>query len=383
MNSDFRILIAVGSLEIGGSERQVVEICRRLRAEGFGFDVVTMSDGGPLAQDLRSAGARLHSLRLGGQVSGRGRRFLRLVRAIPRCRSRLYELEPDLIHAYLPEMSVVAAASRWPRRRPPLIVSKRNLVRTVARDPIYFPIARWTNRRADVILANSEAVRRDVLSKEGADASRIRVIYNGVDAERFCPRPASETLARELLLPAGVPVVGMVANLHPYKGHADIVDAAVILRAQGLRFTLLFVGRDGDASRDVRRKVREAGLDESVRFAGPRTDVPDLVGLFDVFVSASHEEGFSNAILEAMAAGRAVVATAAGGTSEQIEDGRSGLLVEPKDPAGLALALTRMLREPELRLRLGAAAREIAVRSFSLERAALQMASLYRDMIQR
>jgi glycosyltransferase involved in cell wall biosynthesis len=383
MESDIRILIAVGSLEIGGSERQIAEICRRLEEREFRIDVMTLSEGGPLAAALTGAAARVHSLGLNGTGSSRGHRFLRLVQAIPRCRSRLRQLEPDLIHAYLPEMSVVAAASRWPRRNPPLIVSKRNLVRWVARDPIYFPIARWINRRADVVLANSRAVRQEVIAKEGARADRLRVIYNGVDAERFRPGPADEALAREFLLPAGVPVIGMVANLHGYKGHADVVEAAAILRGRGQRVMLLFVGRDGDASEDLRRKVRDAGLGDCVRFVGPRRDVPDLLPLFDVFVSASREEGFSNAILEAMAAARAIVGTSVGGTLEQIRDGENGLLVEPEDPANLASALTRMLREPELRLRLGASARQTAIRSFSLEKAADQMASLYREVIRK
>ncbi len=376
-----RVLVAINTLEIGGAERQVLEICRALGEREFRFDVVTTGEEGPLAADLRNAGARVHSLWVGGRGSGRARRLLRLVRSVLRYRSLLKELQPDLIHAYLPEMSIVSAASRWPRRRPPLIVSKRTLVRWMARDPIYFPIARWINRRADVILANSEAVRQHAISREGADPRRFRVIHNGVDTERFRPGPPEEALARELALPSGIPVIGMVANFLGYKGHADVVQAAATLRAQGLRFALLFVGRDGNASEAVRRQIQEEGLAECVRFAGPRPDVRGLLRLFDIFVSASHEEGFSNSILEAMASGRAIVATSVGGTVEQIEDERSGLLVKPEDPARLALALSRLLREPDLRLRLGATARETAIRRFSLERLARQMASLYLDMI--
>jgi glycosyltransferase involved in cell wall biosynthesis len=381
MNPDIRVLIAVGTLGIGGTEGQILEICRSLGEREFQFDVVTMGEDGPLATDLKNAGARVHSLRVGRQGSGSAQRLLRLVRMIPRCRSLLRKLRPDLIHAYLPEMSVVAAACRWPRRRPPLIASKRTLVRWIGRDPIYFPIARWINRSADVLLANSEAVRQDAISKEGVDPRRVRVIHNGVDTERFHPGPREETLARELSLPAGTPVIGMVANLYDYKGHADMVGAAAILRARGLKFALLFVGRDGNASENVRRKVREAGLSECVRFAGPRTDVPRLLGLFDVFVSASHEEGFSNSILEAMASGRAVVGTSVGGTLEQIEDGVNGLLFEPGNSEGLALALSRLLQDAGLRTRLATAARAAAVQRFSLARLVEQTSRLYRNVI--
>ncbi len=376
-----RVLIAVGTLDVGGAERQVLEICRALGERGFQFDVVTIGEEGPLAPELRNAGARLHSLRIGRRGSSRMARLLRLVWSVPRMRALLRQLRPDLIHAYLTEMSVVAAAARWPRRRPPLILSKRSLAEWVARDPIYFPLARWMNRRADVILANSNAVAGEAIRKENADPKRVRVIHNGVDQERYHPGPPEEALARELGIPAGVPVIGMIANFFVYKGHADLVQAAAILRSQGLEFTLLFVGRDGDASEEVRRQIREAGLTERVRFAGPRPDVPGLLRLFDVFVSASYEEGFSNSILEAMSSGRAIVATFVGGTFEQIKDGSNGLLVAPRDPEALARSLAQLLRDPELCLRLGNAARETAVQNFSVERLADRTASLYREAI--
>lgn len=379
-NAPTRVLFAVGTLEIGGAERQVLEICRALGQRDFRFDVVTMGEEGPLAADLKNAGALVHSLGVEQGGSGRVNRAVRLVRSVPRFRALLKTLRPDIIHASLPEMSAVATASRWPRRRPPLIVSKRTLVRWMARDPIYFRLARWINRRADVILANSEAVRQDTISKEGADPKRVRVIHNGVDTERFRPGLPEKALARELDLPSGVPVIGMVANFFGYKGHSDVVRAAAILRGQGLDFTLLFVGRDGDASESVRQEVREAGLADRVRFAGPRADIPRLLRLFDIFVSASHEEGFSNSILEAMASGRAIVATSVGGTTEQIEESATGLLVEPRSPEALARALGRLLREPDLRARLGSAARESVRRRFSLERMTEGVSSLYREI---
>jgi len=375
-----RVLIAVGTLEVGGAERQVLEICRALGERGFRFDVVTIGEEGALAPDLRNAGAGMHSLRISPRGSSRMARLLRLVRSVPRMRALLRQLRPDLVHAYLTEMSIVTVAARWPRRRPPLILSKRSLAEWVARDPIYFPLARWMNRRADVILANSNAVADEAIRKENADPKRVRVIYNGVDMERYHPGPPEEALARELGIPAGVPVIGMIANFFVYKGHAEVVRAAAILRGQGLEFTLLFVGRDGDASEEVRRRIREAGLTERVRFAGSRPDVPGLLRLCDVFVSASYEEGFSNSILEAMSSGRAIVATRVGGTPEQIEDGVTGLLAQPRDPEALALALARVLREPDLRSRLGAAAREAVGHRFSLDRLAERISNLYREV---
>lgn len=377
-----RILIAVGTLEVGGAERQILEICRRLAGRGFEFHVVSKFDRGPLAEPLRQAGAILHPLSTRFSAPNpsllvRARNF---ARSVWRLRRLLSRIRPTVVHAYLFETSVISAAARWPRRRPPLVISKRSLVKWIARYPVYFPLARWTNRRVDRILANSDAVRRDAIQKEGVAAGKIEVIHNGVDTERFRPSRADPELAASLGLPRGRLVVGMIANLHRYKGHAEVLAAAAVLAKERKEFTLLFVGRDGNASEEVRRLVSELRLGHRIVFAGERADPERILNLFDAFVSASHEEGFSNSILEAMACGRPIVATSVGGSVEQIENEVGGLLVPPRDPEALARALGRLLQDDGLRERLGRAARERAVSHFSLDRLCDRMANLYREV---
>jgi glycosyltransferase involved in cell wall biosynthesis len=285
-----------------------------------------------------------------------------------------------VIHAYLVELSLVSAAARWPRRTPPLVISKRSLVRWIARDPVYFWLARWFNRQADLLLANSEAVRLDVMRMDGVEGERVEVIYNGVDTSVYAPGLPDEDLRRELGLPAGLPVVGMVANLNTYKGHGEVVEAAAALRVEGKRLALLFVGRDGNAAEALRQQVERLKL-ENVVFAGPRGDVPRMLRLMDVFVSASHEEGFSNSILEAMSAGRAIVTTSVGGSVEQIANGATGLVVPPRSPVALAAAVGRLLGDPALSEQLGSAAREEATRHFSNSSMLANVEAVYRRLL--
>lgn len=373
-----RVLIAVGSMEVGGTERQILEICRGLSADQFDISVVTVGDKGPLRDALEETGTNVYSLGIRRDKVGETRlqRALRLVRSVPRFRALLRKIRPQIIHAFLLEMSVVSAAARWPRGRPPLIVSKRSLVRWIARDPIYFRLARWCNRQADLLLANSKAVARDAIENEGADESKLKVVFNGVDVARFAPSLPDAALGCELGLPKQDPVIGMVANLNVYKGHADLLEAAAMLRARGRRFTLLFVGGDGNASEAVR--ARASALDVPVIWAGPRHDVERILPLMNVVVSASHEEGFSNSILEAMACGRAIVATAVGGSAEQILDGQSGRLFPPRDPVSLAEVLGTLLDDPALCGGLGHAARQTAEQKFSLLRLLGEMEQIYR-----
>lgn len=374
-----RILHVIGSLDVGGAERQIVEIVRGLAAR-FEFHIGLLSPGGPLEPLVSAAEAKIHPLASRRGEMGPSRRLWRAARAQSRLRALIRDLDPDIVHSWLFEGALLAAASRWPSRTPPLIVSRRSLVEWIARHRGYYPLARWTNRQADLLLANSEAVRTDVMRKEGVAAERIALIYNGVDTSAYSPGPPDENLRRELGLPAGLPVVGMVANLNVYKGHRELVEAAAALRGKGKPLALLFVGRDGDAAVPLRGQVDLLKL-ENVVFAGPRGDIPRMLRLMDIFVSASHEEGFSNSILEAMATGRAVVTTSAGGSVEQIEDGATGLVVPPRSPAALAAAVESLLADAALREQLGAAAREKAIAKFGRERVLEETAALYERLV--
>jgi glycosyltransferase involved in cell wall biosynthesis len=373
-----RILVAVGSLEVGGAERQIVEIARLLQGPEFEFRVVTTAGGGPLEEPLRRTGAAMQALSPAGSAlpASKAQRGRRAVRNALRLREVIRAWRPDVLHAYMTETSAVAAAARWPHRRPFFIFSKRSLVRWIARDRIYYPLVRWTNARCDLILANSNAVRDEAIAKEGAPAERIRVVYNGVDTDLYAPGPRPQALARELGIPEGATVVGMVANLHLYKGHLEVLTAlSRIGPPNGV--SILFVGREGNASEAVREAVSRLGMSGRVVFAGARSDIPEVLRLIDVFVSASHEEGLSNSILEAMAAARPIVATTVGGSVEQIVPEVSGLLVPSHDAAAIETALRRMIAEPALRARLGAAARERALEVFSLDRLKRSMADIY------
>ena len=373
-----RILVAVGSLEVGGAERQIVEIARLLQGPEFDFRIVTTAGGGPLEEPLRRIGAAMQALSPAGTAlpASKVERGRRAVRNALRLRELIRAWRPDVLHAYMTETSAVAAAARWPHRRPFFIFSKRSLVQWIARDRIYFPLVRWTNARCDLILANSNAVRDEAIAKEGVSAERIRVVYNGVDTDVYAPGPRPDALARELGIPAGATVVGMVANLHLYKGHVEVLEALARIGAdEAMR--ILFVGREGNASESVREAVARLGLADRVVFAGPRSDVPEILRLIDVFVSASHEEGLSNSILEAMAAARPIVATAVGGSAEQIVPEESGLLIPPRDAAAMEKALWRMLADPGIRGRFGAAARRRVLEVFSLDRLKRAMSEIY------
>jgi len=225
-------------------------------------------------------------------------------------------------------------------------------------------VYRLINRRFRRFVAPSEAVRASLLD-QGVTGSRVDVIYNGVDFERFA-RADGKGVRAELGIPDDALMLTTVANLSPVKDHANVIAALAALHAEGLRPYLALAG-DGPLRSDLEARVAAAGLEPYVCFMGRRQDVPDVLATSDLVICSSLTEGLPNALLEAGAAGKAVVATNVGGNPEVVEDGVTGLLVPPRDPAALADAVRALAASPERRERMGRAARARVRRNFSLE----------------
>jgi len=206
------------------------------------------------------------------------------------------------------------------------------------------------------------------------------VIRNGVDVERFAPRPPDEALRSSLGLPSRAPLVVAVSRLNPMKGIDDLLKAAALLEGRFDEARFVIVG-DGASRRDLEEQARLLGLAGRVLFTGTRLDVAAILSQAAISVAPSLSEGLSNVVLESMAAGVPVVATRVGGTPELLEDGVTGLLVPPCDAPALAVAIGRLLEDEPLARRLGEAARARAVDRFSMQHMVRQTEELYRALL--
>ncbi len=315
----------------------------------------------------------------------RGQRFrtsprdhFRVVRALARL---LRKERPDILHAYLPAANVIgpAAAKLAGIRR--VIVSKRALADYKAGFPLLRRVEPLGNCLADVVLVNSDAVRRDVEKTERFFAGKVRKIYNGVDPIAPWTREQAERFRLREGIPPGCPAVLSVSNFYPYKGLEDLVAAAALVVASAPDAVFLLAGRDAGTLQRCRALAEQGGLARNVRFLGSRTDIADWIRASDLFAHPSHEEGFSNAILEAMAGGRAVVACDVGGNPEAVRDGETGLLVPPRQPAALAAALTRLIADSPRREAMGDAGRRRAAELFSMDRMVAETERLYESLM--
>jgi L-malate glycosyltransferase len=303
--------------------------------------------GGELLARADAAGVSTRPARFQGDLGPFG--ILELVRA-------LTETRPDVVQLHDPHAVSAGLLARTLARSGALIVATRR---------VDFHLRSWPSRvkyrACDRVIAVSRAIALR-LRADGMPDSRVRLVYEGVP-DRAPVSGGAEVLAA-LGVPAGSPVVGNVAALTGHKDHATLIEATALLRER-LPPVVVVIAGEGELLAPLEAQARELGLSRSVIFAGFRTDLDRLMPAFTVFCLSSHMEGLGTSLLDAMAFARPVVATAAGGIPEAVEDGKTGLLVPPRDPRALAEALFQLLTDERRARALGAAGRQRFLTHFS------------------
>lgn len=445
-----KVLVLIPTLDIGGAEMDVVRIVPRLDRTRFKIVVQPFLRQGPLADELSSKGIDVVGLSGPACADANGRsppvdvclsprpragraRYLvhralisrpvlmmrhaisrpvrmareSIARPLRTARTRVQELLAtprsiarisgaiaqhiqranfDVVHAILPNSYFVGALGNALAGRRPMVMSRVSLNWYQQDSTLFRFIERQIlHRRVNIAIGNSAAVLQE-LRAEGLPESKLRLIYNGIDAGGVADQLIDRRGARDRAgIGQGALVLSMIANLHRYKGHADLLHALALVHDRlPPGWVLLAVGRDVDGNLAVlERLAEELGLSRNVRFLGERLDVPLILSAADIHVSASHHEGFPNNTLEAMCAGLPIIATAVGGVPEQIADGKTGFLVRARNPAGLAAAIERLAGRPELRAQLGCAGRDHVARTFTIERAAASIEGIYETLFEQ
>jgi glycosyltransferase involved in cell wall biosynthesis len=379
-----RIAYLITSLDVGGSERQLVAWVRGLPRGRYECHIICLSGYGPLEQPAREAGAILHDLeyRRSGTPGTIGLASLphafaawwRLVRL-------LRGIRPDILHTMIPACNVLGGVAGRFARVPRMVCTKLALGHYRDNSRILARLENIVDPWFDIVHCKSRAIIEDTLRREPIAPSRMRLVYNGIDLTPFQNLPPRDEIRKELGLAGDAFVVGTVANLIPYKGHAEIVDAAALLVPRYPHLLFLWVGRDDGIAASLIDKARSLGVERHIRFLGPRSDVPRVLAAMDALLSASHEEGFSNVVLEGMAAGLPVVATRVGGNPEAVVDAETGYIVEPRDPESIAAGIEKLIVAQDQAREMGAKGRDRVSREFSYEAMMRGLDSLYEELL--
>ena len=370
------ILIVTNVLDCGGAEQHLLQVLPRLDSKRFKVKIYPLQPGGRLTDGFECRGVPF----VAAQESGNG--WINLWRLAV----AIYQDRP-IVHCFLPKAYLFGGFIALASRARFLVMSRRSRNHYQRRRPIAAWFERFLYRHTDALLGNSRVVVQDLLD-EGAPSERTRLIYNGLDSARFVVGDERSSLRKAMRSGLGLSddriALICVANLFPYKGHADLLNAISLLGQRFIsRINLLLVGRDSGARADLEIQVARLGLSASVSFLGERSDVPNLLAASDIGVLASHEEGFSNAVLEGMAASLPMVVTDVGGNAEAVINGECGYVIPARAPSALAKALSELIGDPGRRQTMGEAARRRVAASFSLDACVAAYESLYLDLWNR
>jgi glycosyltransferase involved in cell wall biosynthesis len=387
-----RVLHLIEDLGSGGAERLLFVNLSKLDRQRFTSRVCHLYD--------RATHWRQPIIDLGHPVMSLG---LHSVREIPRGVARLVRLlreDPvDVIHTHLYGANL-AGRIAGALTGVPVVSSLHNpdYEPAVLKDnPALTPAKVWLLNRLDRLstavarprfVAVSEYVKRSAVDYLRLAADRVTVIYNPIDLTSFKRDAGTAAAAAQLRARLGLggedPVLLAVARLDPQKGLRYLIEAMPAIVAEFPRVTAVFVGGGGPPAQASLEAIADRlGVRGRVHFAGVQADVKPYLEMCDLFVQPSLYEGLGIALVEAMAMERATVASRTSAIPEVVQDEVSGVLVPPGDPAALAAAIVRLLRDPALRARMGAAGRRLAFERFDVTRNVAQLEAVYRDAAQR
>ena len=361
-----RVAHLIFSLEAGGMENGVVNLCNRLDPDLFDTSICVMHAGGELETRLDRDRVTLYEVR---------RHFGNDPSVPLRIAHQFWRRKVDIVHTHNWVTLVEGAAAKMLSRVPVMIHCQHGY--PMEERPRNVKVQRFLwSKAASQLLSVSGELGDSMASLTGLPRDSIEVVSNGVDITRFKPQPEDRARLRaELGLPAEGIMIGMVARLVPVKNHEGAIRAVAKLRREGLDVHLALAG-GGGLQATLEEFARAEGVQSHVHFLGFLDRVDKVYNALDIFLLNSYREGMSNTIVEAMACGRPVVATRVGSNAESVVDGETGYLV-PSDDSDTLAATLRQLVDKDVRDRFSRAARTRIVDNFSIDRMVERYTDIY------
>jgi glycosyltransferase involved in cell wall biosynthesis len=380
------ITIVIRSLERGGTETHLLRTLPVVAAKGLNIEVFCFERPGELAQKMKKAGVKVVTPPLSGWL----RHVplpLKPLTTVWTCVFFLFYLfyvNPRVVHFFLPAayllLGPVALAHRAKK-----VMSRRSLNRYLAKYPEWVrKLELFLHSRMTVILANSNAVLRQLHDTENVAADKLMLIYNGVPEFNVPVEPARTRVRRRLGIAENAFLLLSVANLLPYKGYRDLIEACGLLEAKSpeLDWGLVVVGNDSiGLQKELEVQANKLSIRHRLHFVGKQTEIEQYLAAADTGILVSHEEGFSNAVLEGMSAGLPMIVSDVGGNPEAVLHERTGFVVPAHAPERLADAIINLFLDRDLAQEMGKVGKERVIKKFSIEKSAIAYEAIYLKLI--
>jgi len=385
-----RIGYVIGSLDLGGAEKHLSTVVPALPRDKFAPVIYVLTRKGDFARQVEETGVAVLAPPLTRSVKGDPLLFkiLQIVVAVGWLAGQFCLRRPRIVHFFLPESYLIGAPLAFLTFRPVRVMSRRSLNEYQRRYPGLAKVERMLHKTMARVVGNSKAVVDQLIEAEGVPREKCVLIYNGhifPSAHSYGTAEWSKvrwSCRRDYGLSDDELVIVMVANLIAYKGHIDLIRGLGLFEASAPgAWRVLLAGRDDGIGSEIQKEAERLGIGHRIILAGAVRDVTPVLAAADIGVLTSHQEGFSNAVIEYMAAGLPVIATDVGGNAEAVVDGTTGLTVQPRDPEGFAKALAYLADDPERRQAYGEAGRRRVESLFSMDRCVGAYVRLYEGLV--
>jgi glycosyltransferase involved in cell wall biosynthesis len=368
-----RILYVHGIEAIGGAERDLISLLKTLDQQKWEPRVVCPGTG-PFRDQFHAIAVPTHALSL--PPWRKVRSFFQRRSAVRRLEALVDQLDPAMIHVndiwWVPH-TVKAVASRISNPVP--------IVAHVRQEIEPAKVRRYELDRADAVIAISRQIEQSLIAG-GVSGNNVRTVYSGIDLSKKQPSHDSQAIRQMIGVPDGAVLIGTIANLFPRKGYEVMLRAfPAIVRAVSTVHYVIVGSDDNDYADRLKRLAHELKIADRVHIVGFQDPVQPFLAALDLYAHPALMEGFGIAVVEAMAMGKAVVATTTGGLPEVVAQGETGLLVPPGDVESLAETVVSLLQDRVRREQMGNRGMARAHERFSLDASVAQVERLYREVL--
>jgi len=374
MKPKIKILYIITSSGIGGAERILYYTATGLNYNKYDISVCSLKKKGEIARALEKQGIEVYCLHMGGRERFLG--WLSSIIALIRLFPYLIRIRPTIIHSFLFRANILARITGY-LTGVPIVISS---VRVMGGEKKYFHYVEMiTSFMVDHYVAVSESVQKHIIDKSRISNEKISVIYNGVNI-----KSQDNAYGQNVKVPLTIQnedrILMTVGRLHEQKGHCYLIQAISKVRKEFPKVKLLVTG-EGEEENNLKKLVKSLDLTNEVIFAGLSSDIEEILPMAELFILPSLWEGLPNALLEAMAAGKPVVATKVGGIPEIVVHGETGILIPPRDHDALAIAIIDLLQNRLKAKDMGEAARIRAGKRFSFYKMIEKTENLYQELL--